>query len=373
MSHISTPVTSQPTLFNKHLLNYQPNFFTESRQEFTELEKNIVTLVINQIGHMALKGEIEPGANLRFHIPYTELTTKRYDQVASAAETLQIKRIMYRNDKTGKFHFIVPFPSIKSDVIDGRKVIELTMFADVVPHFSELGKRYTKYECDIMLSLNSMYAKRMFDIVSMYQCRGQYQFTYQVDVLKHILNCPENYTFNDFKKNALWVAQRQLQEKANIYLDWAPAKKVGKNIVELDFFIKTTQQLAADSVKQEQKAYQNMSINEAVTTAWQLMKNYSLKGWQKDLIISEHALLETFLRVDSELANGLRVNVKNPTAYLVKSLGIDQQKAPKKAITKAKKADPNQTSILINSPTVRTSQSHSIGAIFGSLIMNETA
>jgi plasmid replication initiation protein len=367
MSNAPESIVSAPTLFSRHSTNYQPNFFTESRQEFTEMEKNIVTLVINQIGHMALKGEIKPDTNLRFHIPFSELTTKRYDQVANAAETLQLKRISYRNDKTQKFHFIVPFPSIKSEIVDGKKVIELTMFADVVPHFAQLGKRYTKYECDIMLSLNSVYAKRMFDIVSMYQCRGQYRFTYQVDLLMDILNCPEGYTFNDFKKNALWVAQRQLQEKAGINLDWIPTKKVGKNIVELEFSVKTTHQLAAEGVRQDQEIVNKMSINEAVISAWQLMKNYKLKSWQKDLIASEHNLLEIFFRVNSELATGLRQDIKNPTAYLVKSLGIDQLKAPKTKTKTNPKPDLSTPSLFPLGPTVRAGTTQSINAVLDSL------
>jgi hypothetical protein len=113
-----------------------------------------------------------------------------------------------------------------------------------------------------------------------------------------------------------------------------------------------------------------MSINEAVTTAWQLMKNYKLKPWQKDLITSDHSLLETFYRVDSELANGLRTNIKNPTAYLVKSLGIDQLKAPAKQAASAAKpvASPPPLSILAPGPTVRTGSTQSIADLFGTLI-----
>lgn len=105
-------------------------------------------------------------------------------------------------------------------------------------------------------------------------------------------------------------------------------------------------------------------------TAWQLMKNYKLKPWQKDLIASDHSLLETFLRVDSELANGLRTNIKNPTAYLVKSLGMDQMKAPaKKAASVAKPVGyPPTPSILAEGPVVRTGSTQSIADLFGTII-----
>jgi hypothetical protein len=129
-------------------------------------------------------------------------------------------------------------------------------------------------------------------------------------------------------------------------------KKVGKRIVALEFSIKTTQQLAVEAVQQDQQMVNKMSINEAVSTAWQLMKHYKLKPWQKDLITSDHSLLETFYRVDSELANGLRTNIKNPTAYLVKSLGIDQMKPPKSTKSATKPALPS-----VNAPVSGSVQS----------------
>lgn len=357
-------------VFNKRPTNYQPNLFTESKQEFTELEKKIVVLVVNQIGHMALKGELKPKSNVVFNIPFSSLTRDHHKQIADAAESLQSKRLIYRNDAKGKFDFITPFPRVRSEIIDGKRVIELTMFSDMVPHFAELGQRYTKYDIDVMLSLSSVYAQRMFEIVSMYQNRGQMEFTYAVDRLMMLLNCPERYTFNDLKKNALEVAQRELHQKASIILDWEPSKKMGKRILELSFTLKTARQLAVEGVKQDQQIVNKMTINEAVATAWQLLANYKLKNWQKDLIISEHNLLEIFFRVDSELTNGLRPTVKNHTAYLIKSLGIDQMKAP----VSAKSPKPNYRtsanstpSLFAPGPTVRAGTAQSLGSILSSM------
>lgn len=334
------------------------------------MEKKIVTLVVNQLGHMSIKGEIEPKVNVVVQIPFMELTKARYDQIADAAESLSKKRLSFRNGKNGEFTFLTPFPLVQSSTHEGLRVIEITMLANVVPYFAELGQRYTKYDIDIMLSLSSVYAQRMFEIVSMYSNRGQHQFRYVVDELRTILNCPETYRYNDFCLNALTVAQRELQQKANLILEWTPYRKQGKRVIELEFSIKTTQQLASEAVKQDQQMVNKMSINEAVTTAWQLMKNYKLKPWQKDLITSDHSLLETFYRVDSELANGLRTNIKNPTAYLVKSLGMDQMKAPiKKAASVTKPVgSPPPPSILAEGPVVRTGSTQSIADLFGTII-----
>jgi plasmid replication initiation protein len=312
-----------------------------------------------------VKGDTKLGGDLIFRVPFLELTkTNNHSKIADAAESLQSKRLIYRNDKTQQLDIITPFPRIRFDLVDGQRVIELTMFSAVVPHFAELGQRYTKYDIDVMLSLSSVYSQRMFEIVSMYYNRGQYQFTYSVVRLMEMLNCPPQYTFNDFRKNSLLIAQRELQQKAEINIEWTPTKKEGKRIVELTFYIKTGKQLAAEAVDKERQQVNKMSINEAVATAWQLMKTYKLKDWQKDLIASEYHLLETFLRVDSELANGLRINIKNPTAYLIKSLGIDQMKAPKKT----KKAQLTPTRVIFPESEVRTDGTHTIQSLFADVL-----
>nr|WP_293841737.1 replication initiation protein [uncultured Arsenicibacter sp.] len=372
---VDTPKTAH-SIFNKHPTNYQPNLFTESRHEFSELEKKIVVLVVNQIGHMAVKGEIQPDTNVKFHIPYSELTRDRYNLIADAADTLQQKRLMYRNPKTNDFHYITPFPSVKSAIVNGKKSIVLTMFAEVVPHFAELGQRYTKYDIDIMLSLKSVYAQRIFEIVSMYFNRGQYQFSYSVDELKSMLNCPEAYRYNDLCNNALSVAQRELNKKANIILDWRPTKKVSRKVSELTFYIKTPRKLAAEAVEQDRQTISQMPVHQVVATAWQLMKKYKLKDWQKELIVSDFSLLEIFYRLDSEISNGLRGEIRNKTAYLVRSLGIDQQKAPAKAGEPAPVSAPammpapkSSGSVLPKGPAVRSNTPMSLGSILSDLKM----
>lgn len=359
--------------FNKYQTNYQPNILTQSRQEFTELEKKIVVLVVNQIGNMSLQKQLQPGKNVTIYIPFSELTKARYDQIGAAAESIQLKRIGYRNDREEEFDYIIPFPRIRSTVVNGRKVIELTMFADVIPFFAELGQRYTKYDIDIMLSFSSVYAQRMFEIVSMHFHKKQYQFLYSVTELRLLLNVPDTYSYNDFRKNVLVLAQRELQQKAQQFIEWQPVEKEGKRILSLQFTVKTSQQLARDAVEADRKEVNQMPIHQAIHVAHNLFKEYDLKSWQKDLIVTDYDKLEIFFRVHSELANGMRTHVKNPTAYLIKSLGLDQTKEPKTSERVSKKYTPkkqpdNQLSLLANGPSIQSRTPQSIGMLVNQVL-----
>lgn len=324
----------QLSLFNRYPTNYQSNLFTESRQEFSELEKKIVTLLVNQLGNMAVQGKIQPDVNVVLTIPYSEITKDRYDRITEAAESLSKKRISFKNERNDSFTFITPFPFVQSLFTDNRRFIEIKLLADIVPHFAALGQRYTKYDLDVMLSLTSVYAQRMFEIVSMNVHIRKMRFSYLVDELRNILNCPDSYRYVDFKINVLEVAQRELQQKAGIVLDWKPSRKEGKRIVELEFEIKTKQQLAIDGVKEDALKLGSLSPNELVLKGYEVMATYQLKPWQKDIIITDMPLLETLFRVHSEFINGMRPEVKNRTKYMAKSLGLDKIKAPqKKSVT----------------------------------------
>ncbi|WP_157603677.1 RepB family plasmid replication initiator protein [Spirosoma telluris] len=123
------------------------------------------------------------------------------------------------------------------------------MLSDVVPAFVELGKRYTSYSLKLMLSLSSIYAQRMYEIIMMFYGRGQKVFTYEVSKLREALNYPPEHDYFDFKRKALLVAQQEMLQKVNLHFDFTPSKKVGKGVVELRFEVKSAQDLINDDVE----------------------------------------------------------------------------------------------------------------------------
>ncbi|SFE96391.1 replication initiation protein [Spirosoma endophyticum] len=320
----------QLTIFERHSTNYQSNIFTLSRQEFTELEKKIVILVVNQLGNMAVKGKIQPDRNLEFSIPYAELTKNHHSQVTEAAEGLSKKRISYKDEAKGEYIFVTPFPYVSSRIENNRRYIDIKVLADVVPHFAALGKRFTKYELDVMWSLSSIYAMRIYEIMCMHYHVQKNTFRFQVDELRYILNCPESYRYNDFVQYVLEVSQRELKQKAEYVLDWFPVQKVGKKVVELEFVVKTLKHLATEQVENDEARLATLDPNQRVILGYQVMAKYALKPWQKDHIITEPGLLDTLFRLHSEFENQRRPEVKDKSKYMARSLGLDKLKAPRK-------------------------------------------
>lgn len=302
--------------------NYQPNVITESRQEFTEMEKKVVVLAINQLREVARSWE--PGKNITLMIPYSELTDSHHAKISAAANSLNTKRIVHQNNTDPddiEFDYIVPFPRVRSTKLNGKRYLELLMLSEVVPSFIELGKRYTSYSITLMLSLSSVYAQRMYEIIMMFYGRGQKEFTYEVAKLRTALNYPPEHDYYDFKRKALQIAQQEMEAKIGLFFDYVPSKKEGKAITELRFVVKSDVDLVNEDIKADLDQARTMQPHEIAAIARNLIHSYKFTKKQQNAILENLSLMETFIRLHTELFHGKRV-AKNPTAYIAQSLGF---------------------------------------------------
>lgn len=314
--------------FELRSTNYQPNAITESRQEFTEMEKKIVVLAVNQLRHVAQTWK--QGQNITLSIPYAELTDSHHGKISAAANTLNTKRIIQQDlsdPDEPEFDYLVPFPRVRSTKFQGKRYLELLMLSEVVPAFIELGKRYTSYNLKLMLSLSSIYAQRMYEIIMMFYGRGQKSFTYEVSKLRIALNYPADHDYFDFKRKAILIAQQEIQQKIGLYFEFAPSRKEGKAIHELRFEVKSARDLIDEDVETDRLIAQAMQPHEVAVVAKNLIHNYKFTKKQQNQILEDTALMETFIRLHTEFHHGKR-EVKNPTAYMAQSLGFGKA-APK--------------------------------------------
>ena len=316
--------------------NYQPNLITESRQMFTALEKNIVVMVINQLTIRYFeKGQpLFPNQNVEFLLPYSDLSKSRnYDEIERAAKSLQLKQqgFAYTNDKGERFFkYMIPFPLVENIMSKGKMCLKITMFSGAVPYYTELGKSWTSYDYEVMRSLGSLYSKRVYEIIMSHYRKNE--FVYEVEHLMHILNVPDTFKFYDFTRKCLDVANNEIKAKTGMSFTYQPVKKEGKRVTALKF-VKITPHSQVESESDKNQQYiNNMPVGEAVALAWKWFSNYTLNNAQKSAITDNSDKLDTFLRIHSEVASGRRKNVKNATAYMVKSLSLENVRDKKKEI-----------------------------------------
>jgi plasmid replication initiation protein len=218
----------------------------------------------------------------------------------------------------------VPFPHTRFYIRDKKLFVELTMLANVVGYFIELKNQYTRYNLEVMLSLNSVYSQRLFEIIMLYKGRKQYIFRYTVTTLQTVLNC--NYpNWYDFKKRVLEPAKKDLNEKAKILLEYSPSAKKGKKVIEIEFTIKSELETHIENTKEELRQYDQMDIAQIYQSAIQLLGHYDFTNAQKEKILSDFNLIKSFIVIHAKLASGQAKKVKNPTAYVAQSLGFGKK------------------------------------------------
>ncbi|GAB2555637.1 RepB family plasmid replication initiator protein [Spirosoma aerophilum] len=316
--------------------NYQPNLITESRQMFTALEKNIVVMVINQltIRYFEKSQPLFPNQNVDFLIPFSEISKSRnYSEIERAAKSLQLKQqgFAYTNDKGERyFKYMIPFPLVENLMSKGKMCLKITMFSGAVPYYTELGKTWTSYDYEVMRSLGSLYSKRVYEILMSHYRNND--FTYEVDHLRHILNVPDTFKYFDFTRKCLDVANNEIKAKTGMEFTYQPVKKEGKKVTKLKFTKISPLSQVESEVEKNRQYISNMPVGEAVALAWKWFSNYTFNNAQKSAITDNSDKLDTFLRIHSEVASGRRKNVKNATAYMVKSLSLENVRDKKKEV-----------------------------------------
>jgi hypothetical protein len=237
------------SFYQRHRMNYQPNIITNSRQGFSLVERSIWLRVINHFNNVSRDGGIDTSVNHVLMIPLTELTESNHSRIQIEAKKLLLKPVILKKgtmiNKNLELMYDSPmmlFTSILpvTNKDDGKKYLRISINKDVLPTLLELGRKYTKYDLDTMLSLQSVYSQRIFEILVGKAAENKRVFTMSVEEMRYMLNAPKKYDFKDFRVYCLEHAQKELLEKGVLTFEFLPSKKEGKAIVELEFKVVST-------------------------------------------------------------------------------------------------------------------------------------
>jgi plasmid replication initiation protein len=299
----------------KRKYNQQPNIITRSTDDMTLIEKRIMYLVISTLD---TGFNIQPDLfkNMEFKISFDQLKETNYSRIKSSVKKLQFRTLtLTDNDEKEDFFQIIPFPSVR---IQGS-VVTLKMMADVIPYFLELRKGFTKYELAAALALTSVYAQKLYELLSRWKDKKEWFVS--LDELQNLLNA-KNYRYADFKINCLEKGLNEITEKTDLIATFE-VEKTGKAVSSIRFFIKIKatieRQEAKESFDSDISELNAMQPSEVAVLVRQLLHNYTFSKQQSDLIMSTPSLFNKFIDIDRKFANGI-LSARNQTAYIASFL-----------------------------------------------------
>ncbi len=204
---------------------WQDNALTVARYEMTETEKNILYMVVANVHK-------------------DDLPTKKYQvSVKEMAEVTGSKGLMLEAYKqatrkllTRVFETTLPDGDLLQATFissarykKGTGIIEIGLSDEVRPFYIHLHSKYTKVQLAAAISLNSAYAKRIYELLCMFKNMKDKTFRRNLIELKTMLGIIDPKTGQDsyvkwthFEKKVLDVSVREINGHTDITFNYKP-------------------------------------------------------------------------------------------------------------------------------------------------------
>jgi plasmid replication initiation protein len=295
---------------------WQDNALTVARYEMTETEKNILYMVV---------------ANVHKN----DSPTKKYQvSVKEMAEVTGSKGLMLEAYKqatrkllTRVFETTLPDGDLLQATFissarykKGTGTIEIGLSDEVRPFYVHLHSKFTKVQLAAAISLNSAYAKRIYELLCMFKNMKDKTFRRNLTELKMMLGIIDPKTGQDsyakwthFEKKVLDVSSREINGHTDITFNYKPiyGNRPGrgrKPVVEVEFEV---------FYQAKPEPAQTSSLHE------RLIKQFRLRPDQADIVLATHSV-EVVTRqlydVQVKIADG---KVKNVGSYTAKVFGLE--------------------------------------------------
>ena len=303
---------------------WQDNALTVARYEMSEAEKNLLYMVVASV-----RKEDPPTKMYQVSVKemaeitgQTELKFETYKQATSKLMT-RVFETTLPNGNLLQATFVA-----SAEYKKGTGIIEIELSQKVRPFYVELNQKFTKIQLVAAISLNSAYAKRVYELLCMYKNMPNKSFRRNLVELKTMLGIIDTKTGKDkypvwtqFKRDVLDIAAGEINGQTDITFTSKPllGDRPGrgrKPVVEVEFEV-------FYQAKPEPAPLATSALHE------RLVKIFRLRPDQADAVLATHNI-ETINRqlyeIQTKAASG---SVKNVGSYTAKVFGLETKPNPK--------------------------------------------
>ena len=226
---------------NTEVTLYQDNKITQSRYEFTVIEKRIIYQIINEIRRKHItpeNGDKNLFGNLVVTLTHAQLKTVSDDSTLVYASIRKLISKFYEFDDDNEWMILGIINKAKHKKKDA--IWEVTVDEDMVGKFVELAKNYTAYSLMVAMSLRSEYSQRLYEYCSQFRNAGGWKTS--VKDLRFKMKLDTKYSrYASFKKRVLDVAKKELKTmyqdgQSDLYFEYSETKN-GRTVTDLTFKI----------------------------------------------------------------------------------------------------------------------------------------
>lgn len=294
---------------------WQDNALTLARYEMSETEKNLLYMVVAQV-------KPDDPESKRYQVSVNQMAEingsvrLKADAYKQATRKL-ITRVFETTLADGDFLQAAFITSARYK--KGTDIIEIGLSPEVRPFYVDLNKKYTKMQLAAAISLNSAYAKRIYELLCMYKNMPDKKFRRNLIDLKSMLWVIDPKTGKDsypswtwFQRNVLDIASKEINGHTDLTFNYKPINgdrpgRGRKPVVEVEFEV-------FYQAKPDPAPLSNLHER--------LVKQFRLRPDQADTVLAMHSA-ETINRqlydIQAKAADG---KVKNLGSYTAKVFGL---------------------------------------------------
>lgn len=232
--------TFRPVKFDGNEIVAQNNLLVESPRNLNLQEQKLFLFLISKINPQKFD------QNLKFRISAKEFakalevtdTSNSYRYIRNLVRALQRKIVTLHRIEDGVETItdvaLIPYAKYWSTL--GYADIEINSVLH--PYLLELNKEFTRYKLSNVVKLSSLYAIRLYEMLKKQEIIGKRIFS--INDLRKKLNIPPNSLklFKDFRVKVLEIAQREINQKTDLTIDYTFHKE-GRKFANVEFDIES--------------------------------------------------------------------------------------------------------------------------------------
>lgn len=210
----------------------QSNVLTESRYNFSRIEKNCLYKIIEKVRHDYVEGSVEKDLfeNMRVCIDSADLSQiadeDHTKQAKDAMRSLQ-RRTIDVEDKEGNWLLCGYINYAKRNA--KTKTYEVEVSKEILPFLVELARNFTTYSLAVAMTLKGKYSQRFYELCCQYRNRiekdGVAGFHKTQQQLREMFCLESKYSLNsEFNNRVIETARKELkdmydQNQCDLYFD----------------------------------------------------------------------------------------------------------------------------------------------------------
>ncbi|MEH7569563.1 replication initiation protein, partial [Priestia megaterium] len=196
--------------------------------------------------------------------------------------------------------------------------------------FLELKEKFTSYQLENVVRLNSVYSIRIYELLKQYERLRKRELT--LEELRHFLAIePTKYKqYGHFKSKVLAVAQKEINNKTDIHFEFVEIK-TGRKVTSIEFIITSSSALNGTSSSKETKLKSTQSSldlldNEKENGLYHDLVSLGVKPEKIEWVLSEFAKEQVERNVKYTQGRLVIGDITHPHSYVIKAIQKDYAK-----------------------------------------------